>query len=62
MREKLFAPDANLEVAGLKQSARDLGLDTTKFDACLDSGAQASAVAEHRKAGERSSRRSSMRS
>lgn len=40
---KLF-DDKKLEPADLKQDASALQLDTTKFDACLDSGAEAAVV------------------
>jgi len=41
--DKLFV-DKKLEPADLKQEASALQLNTTQFDACLDSGSQASAV------------------
>ena len=42
--DKLFENQNALSVENLKQYARDLGLDTTRFDSCLDSGAMASEV------------------
>jgi protein-disulfide isomerase len=36
----------NMNVAKWKSTAADLGLDTTKFDSCLDGGEKASRVAE----------------
>ena len=41
----LFAHQDTLDVASLKQYAADLGLDSARFDACLDSGAMAEEVA-----------------
>ena len=35
--DRLFASQARLEAADLKQHAADLGLDTAKFNACVDS-------------------------
>jgi protein-disulfide isomerase len=37
MHDKLFATQSNLQVADLKRAARDLGLNATEFDHCLDS-------------------------
>jgi protein-disulfide isomerase len=42
--ENLFAKNTALTVTNLKQYAKDLGLDTTKFDQCLDSGKMKSVV------------------
>ena len=39
--ELLFDGNRKLELAQLKQNARDLKLDTARFDRCLDSGSQA---------------------
>jgi protein-disulfide isomerase len=36
--DKLFENQRALKVENLKQYAADMGLDTGKFDACLDSG------------------------
>jgi len=44
MHDKLFANQAALSVENLKQYAKDLGLDTAKFDKCLDNGEMASTV------------------
>jgi protein-disulfide isomerase len=52
MHDKLFASGGKLEVEALKQYAKELGLDTAKFDKCLDSGEKAKVVTEHHKAGE----------
>jgi protein-disulfide isomerase len=52
MHDKLFAPGAKLEVADLKTTAREVGLDGAKFDKCLDSGEKAKEVDMHRKAGD----------
>lgn len=40
----LFEHQAALDVDSLKRYARDLGLDATAFDACLDAGQQTTAV------------------
>jgi protein-disulfide isomerase len=40
----LFRDRSSLEVPQLKESARTLGLDATRFDACLDSGQQVPAI------------------
>jgi protein-disulfide isomerase len=52
MHEKLFANSEKLELANLKAYARDLALDGTKFDRCLDSSEKASLVEKNKKAGE----------
>jgi protein-disulfide isomerase len=52
MHDKLFANQQKLEVPALKGYAKDLGLKTSKFDKCLDSGEKAKVVDESRKAGE----------
>ncbi len=44
--DRLFSKDAGLDVPELKQYANDLGLDSAKFDACLDSGKEADAIQE----------------
>lgn len=44
MHDKLFENQDKLDVASLKQYAKDLKLDTTKFNTCLDSGKMASKV------------------
>lgn len=36
--DKLFANTQSLDVTSLKQYAKDLGLDATKFNSCLDTG------------------------
>jgi protein-disulfide isomerase len=52
MHSRLFAAGGKLEVGSLKSYAKELGLDTAKFDTCLDSGEKASVVEGHKKAGE----------
>jgi protein-disulfide isomerase len=52
MHEKLFANQTALAVDKLKSYAKDLSLDTTKFDKCLDGGEKAKSVAASLKAGE----------
>ncbi len=42
--DKIFANQASLSAANLKQWAKDLALDTTKFNSCLDSGKYKSEV------------------
>jgi hypothetical protein len=42
----LFADQSKLAVSDLKAAARQLGLDSAKFDSCLDSGKYATAVEE----------------
>lgn len=44
MHDMLFAQGVQGGVAGFKQYAKDLGLNTAKFDSCLDSGAMAGEV------------------
>lgn len=43
--DKLFANQGSLDVASLKKYASELGLDSAKFTACLDSGMKAGIVA-----------------
>jgi protein-disulfide isomerase len=52
MHDRLFAAGGKLEVESLKGYAKEVGLDATKFDACLDSGEKASVVASNKKAGD----------
>jgi protein-disulfide isomerase len=44
MHDKLFANQKALEVPALKGYAKELGLDSGKFDKCLDSGEKAATV------------------
>ncbi len=44
-------PERKLDVASLKERAKKIGLDTTKFDQCLDGGAMAQRVADEQKEG-----------
>ena len=44
MHDKLFENQASLSAASYKQWAADLGLDTAKFDSCLDSSKYASEI------------------
>jgi protein-disulfide isomerase len=44
MHDKIFANQQAIAVANLKQYAKDLGLDSSKFDSCLDSDKYASEV------------------
>lgn len=46
MHDKLFANQRALEVDAMKGYAAELGLDTTKFNECLDSGRRAAEVAK----------------
>jgi protein-disulfide isomerase len=51
MHAKLFANQPSLDVKSLKGYAKALGLDTARFDKCLDSGEKAAIVEEGKKAG-----------
>jgi protein-disulfide isomerase len=51
MHDRMFDAQDKLDVADLKASAKSLGLDAAKFDACLDSGKMAARVKENREAG-----------
>jgi protein-disulfide isomerase len=51
MHDLLFTNQEALAVPELKQYAGQLGLDQTKFDGCLDSGAKAKEIEESKKAG-----------
>ena len=53
LHDKLFANQAKLTVADLKQHAKDAGLDAAAFDQCLDSGKQTAEWNEDLKDGER---------
>ena len=44
MHDAMFANIRNLFVPALKETARKLGLDGARFDACLDSGKHAANV------------------
>lgn len=44
MHDKLFEEGVSGGVSAFKQYAKDIGLDTVNFDACLDSGKHASEV------------------
>jgi protein-disulfide isomerase/rhodanese-related sulfurtransferase len=44
MHDRMYAADGELAVVQLKFYAQDIGLDTNKFNACLDSGASAARV------------------
>jgi protein-disulfide isomerase len=43
MHDRLFSNQQALQVADLKRHAKEIGLETSKFDACLDSGKHAAA-------------------
>lgn len=45
------APERKLDVASLKSRAKKLGLDTSKFDQCLDGGSMTARVAAEQKEG-----------
>lgn len=53
MHERLFS-SRKIDVPDLKAHAKDLGLDTAKFDKCLDGGEKAKLVEAARKQGEES--------
>jgi protein-disulfide isomerase len=52
MHDRLFANPAKLEVADLKAHAREIGIDASRFDQCLDSGDKAKVVEMHKRAGD----------
>ena len=52
MHDRIFASQASMGVPSLKQHAAALGLNTTTFDQCLDSGKFAGVIAEDVKLGE----------
>lgn len=52
MHDKLFANQNALSVDNLKSYAKDLGLDTAKFNTCLDSGKMAALVQSDLAAGQ----------
>lgn len=51
MHDKMFANQTSLTVDNLKTYAKDLGLDTTKFNKCLDDGTYAQKVKDSLAAG-----------
>ena len=53
MHDKIFANQKALMPDNLKQYAADVGLDTAKFNACLDNGEQKAAVDQDFKDGQR---------
>jgi protein-disulfide isomerase len=52
MHESLFSPGGSLARAGLLARAQTIGLDAPRFSQCLDSGATAGIVEQHKKAGQ----------
>jgi protein-disulfide isomerase len=46
--DSMFSDQAHLEVADLKKRAQAMGLNTTAFNTCLDSGKQAEAIQKER--------------
>jgi protein-disulfide isomerase len=52
MHDKMFTNQQKLDVNDLKSFAKDLGLDTGKFDKCLDSGEKAALVSSDEKDGQ----------
>jgi protein-disulfide isomerase len=46
--DALFSDQSRLDVASLKQRAQAMGLNTTAFNTCLDSGSQAPAIQKDR--------------
>jgi protein-disulfide isomerase len=52
MQDKLFANQEALGVPSLKGYAKQVGLDTARFDRCLDGGDKAEAVAASMRAGD----------
>jgi protein-disulfide isomerase len=53
MHDRIFDNQSSLGIQTLKEHAAALGLDTAKFDQCLDSGKFADAVAANMKQGEK---------
>jgi protein-disulfide isomerase len=51
MHDKMFGNQQKLAVADLKATAKDIGLDSAKFDKCLDGGEKKAAVQGDQKAG-----------
>lgn len=51
MHDKMFDNQGALEVSNLKQYAADLGLDTQRFNSCLDSGSKTAIVEAQTQAG-----------
>ncbi len=51
-QDKIFKNQQVLDIANLKQYAKDLGLDAAKFNDCLDSGKMASEVQKDLKDGQ----------
>jgi protein-disulfide isomerase len=51
--DKFFASQENLDIAGLQNDAKELGLDTTKFEQCLSSGKMASVVEKDQQDGKK---------
>ncbi|MBI2672220.1 DsbA family protein [Candidatus Woesearchaeota archaeon] len=51
MHDKIFSNQVSLSLDNLKIWAKDIGLDTNKFNDCLDSGKQASEVGNDEKDG-----------
>ena len=51
MHDTLFANQKELEVPKLKEYAKKVGLDTAKFDKCLDSGEKAATIKADQEAG-----------
>jgi protein-disulfide isomerase len=52
IHDKMFTNQEKLSVDDLKSYAKEIGLDTAKFDKCLDSGEKQAQVAEDQKAGQ----------
>jgi protein-disulfide isomerase len=53
MHDAMFADQKKLAVSDLKQTARSLGMDGKKFDACMDTGRYAEQVQNDQKEGQR---------
>jgi protein-disulfide isomerase len=52
LHDRMFANQSKLSVSDLKAAAKDLGLDASKFEVCLDGGTKGAAVEADLRAGQ----------